>query len=165
MVNAVWCGSHDRRYETERRSGRTVSVVPIAVNRRIPASVGLVLTVIAGLTVRAVTEGVPAKVGGDALYGTMVYVLLVLCRPRLRPAVAAGIAVVICWLIEFAQLTPFPAAASRHSVVARLVLGSTFYLPDLASYIVGIVLGLLVHRLIRRPSATKPSVQPAIPGE
>jgi len=57
-----------------------------ALRRGIPAAVALVVTVTvtAGLALRAVTDGVVAKVGGVALYGTMIYLLVGLLRSRFR---------------------------------------------------------------------------------
>jgi hypothetical protein len=118
-----------------------------------PAAVAAaVLTVAAGLGVRALAQGSVAKYAGDALYTVLVLALVVCVAPRVRPAVAAGAALAFSWAVEALQLTGLPAALSAHSVVARLVLGSTFNAPDLAWYAVGAGLGWWVHgALVRRP--------------
>ncbi|MFE7399276.1 DUF2809 domain-containing protein [Streptomyces sp. NPDC057557] len=54
-----------------------------------------------------------------------------------RPVVKAGAALLLSWSVELLQLTGLPAELSRHSAVARLVLGSTFNAPDLFWYAVG----------------------------
>jgi hypothetical protein len=105
---------------------------------------------IAGLAVRAWTGEAFAKYAGVALYGALVYAITVWVRPRTSPGLAAVIALVVCWVVEFAQLTPVPAALSVRSVLARLVLGSTFNRPDLAWYGVGIAVLLGVHATARR---------------
>ncbi|MFF9350994.1 DUF2809 domain-containing protein [Streptomyces sp. NPDC014734] len=95
------------------------------------------VTVAAGLGVRAVAGGDVAKYAGDALYTVLICALVFLAAPRARPAVAAGTALAVSWAVEFLQLTDLPADLSRHSTVARLVLGSTFNAPDLFWYAVG----------------------------
>lgn len=103
----------------------------------------------AGLVVRDVTTGAVGKYGGVALYAVLIHVLVVVVAPRLRPPAVAGVALGICVLVELAQLTPLPAALSERSVVARLVLGSTFNAPDLLWYAVGVAVALAVDRLVR----------------
>lgn len=87
--------------------------------------------VVAGLGLRALAAGDLAKYGGDALYTALVLALVVLAAPRTTPWKAAAIALALSWVVEFSQLTGVPAELSRHSLAARLVLGSTFNAPDL----------------------------------
>ncbi|MEW1638114.1 DUF2809 domain-containing protein [Streptomyces sp. NPDC093801] len=117
---------------------------------RAAAVAAAVLTVGAGLGLRAVTAGDVAKYGGDALYTVLLLALVVVVAPRLSPARAAAIALVVSWAVEFLQLGPVPAELSRRSTLARLVLGSTFNAPDLAWYAVGAAAGWLVHSALRR---------------
>ncbi|GIJ49940.1 membrane protein [Virgisporangium aliadipatigenens] len=91
----------------------------------------------AGLGVRAFTGGAFAKYAGIALYAALVYALVAWLFPRLAPQWTAVAATGFCWLVELAQLTPWPAELSERSVIARLVLGSTFNPPDLFWYFVG----------------------------
>ncbi|MGY3682027.1 ribosomal maturation YjgA family protein [Streptomyces sp. TE33382] len=107
------------------------------VRTRVWAAGAAVLTVAAGLGIRSVAGGDVAKYAGDALYTLLMYVLVVLVAPRVRPRVAAGVALAFSWAVEFAQLTGVPAELSARSAVARLVLGSTFNAPDLFWYAVG----------------------------
>jgi hypothetical protein len=107
-------------------------------------------TVGAGLGVRAMLDGDAAKYAGDALYTVLLYALVAVAAPRVRPAVAAGIAVAASWAVEFAQLTGIPEELAQRSTVARLVLGSTFNAPDLGWYAVGAAGAWLVHGALRR---------------
>jgi hypothetical protein len=127
------------------------------VRTRLMAAGAAVLTVAVGLGARAGMEGDIAKYAGDALYTTLVYALVVLAAPRAKPLTAAGIALGISWAVEFLQLSRVPAELSRRSVVARLVLGSTFHTPDLFWYAVGAALGWFVHAPTHRQTPTRPT--------
>jgi len=110
--------------------------------------VGIVILIV-GLSVRSGTGGAFAKIAGDALYAALVYAVVVFVAPRLAAIVAGAVALAFCWAVEFAQLTPVPAALSAHIRLARLVLGSTFNPPDLLWYAVGITPVLGLHWLLR----------------
>ncbi|WP_219825602.1 DUF2809 domain-containing protein [Nonomuraea typhae] len=103
------------------------------------------LTVAAGLGVRALWDGPVAKYAGDALYTVLLYLLIVFIVPRVRPWVAALVSAGLSWAIEFTQLAGIPA-------VLRPVLGSTFNPPDLFWYAVGAALAGALHFLARRPT-------------
>ncbi|GHH76237.1 hypothetical protein GCM10018781_47090 [Kitasatospora indigofera] len=127
---------------------------------RVRAGAGLaaLLTVAAGLGVRAVAGDEAAKYAGDALYTVLLHTLVVLLAPRTRPGAAAGVALAVSWAVEFAQLTGVPAELSGRSTLARLVLGSTFNPPDLFWYLVGALFATAAHsavpglaRRVRRP--------------
>jgi hypothetical protein len=105
---------------------------------RVAAAVAAVVILFAGLGVRAVFDGAFAKYAGDALYAALVYALVLIALPHLKTRWVAAVAVAFCWLVEFAQLTPYPADLSARSGLARLVLGSTFNPPDLFWYVVGV---------------------------
>ncbi|MBM4826815.1 DUF2809 domain-containing protein [Actinospica acidiphila] len=112
------------------------------------------VTVGAGLGLRAVATGDVAKYGGDALYTLMIVTLVVLLAPRSTPARAAGIALAVSWAVELLQLTGLPAELSARSTAARLVLGSTFNAPDLLWYVVGASAGWLALRVAVRRRRT-----------
>ncbi|MEU9837151.1 DUF2809 domain-containing protein [Streptosporangium sp. NPDC048047] len=116
-----------------------------AVRARLPAVLAVVVTVAAGLGVRALTGGWFGKYAGDALYTVLVHALVVAAVPRVSPFRAAACALAFSWAVEFAQLTPVPAALSEASVLARLVLGSTFGAVDLAAYAAGALLAATAH--------------------
>jgi hypothetical protein len=107
------------------------------------------------LAITAGAQGDVAKSAGDALYTVLVQTLVVAVAPRLKPATAAAIAVGVSWTVELLQLTGVPSELSARSVVARLVLGSTFNPPDLFWYAVGAAFGWLIHTAARsrRPTA------------
>ncbi|MEV0489105.1 DUF2809 domain-containing protein [Streptomyces atratus] len=113
---------------------------------RATAAGAVALTVAAGLGIRAVASGGLAEYAGDALYTVLIHALVVLIAPRARPPVVAGAALAFSWAVELLQLTGLPGELSRHSTVARLVLGSTFNAPDLFWYAVGAGAAWAVHR-------------------
>lgn len=123
---------------------------------RIAALVAIAVIVCAGMAVRAWTGGGFAKYAGVALYGAMIYAVVIGVRPRLAVVRAGAIALAVCWAIELAQLTGVPAALSAHSRLARLALGTTFHAPDLFWYAAGIAPILGLHWLVRRRSSIRP---------
>ncbi|WP_327257806.1 ribosomal maturation YjgA family protein [Streptomyces sp. NBC_01244] len=125
---------------------------PLRARTRLAAAAAVVVTVGAGLGLRAVATGDPAKYGGDALYTVLIFALIVLALPRVTALRAATGALAVSWTVEFLQLTGVPAGLSRHSAVARLVLGSTFNAPDLFWYAVGAAVGWLAHTAAGRLS-------------
>lgn len=106
------------------------------------------LTVAAGLGIRSVAAGEVAKYAGDALYTLLVLTLVVLVAPRVRPAVAAGVALGFSCAVELFQLTGVPADLAARSTLARLVCGTTFNAPDLFWYAIGAAVGWAVHRAV-----------------
>ncbi|MFF9567402.1 DUF2809 domain-containing protein [Streptomyces sp. NPDC014685] len=104
---------------------------------RAVAAGSAVPTVLAGLGVRAFTDGDFAKYAGDALYTVLICALVTVIAPGARPVARAGAALAFSWAVELLQLTGIPADLARHSAVARLVFGSTFNAPDLFWYAVG----------------------------
>ncbi|WUB77130.1 DUF2809 domain-containing protein [Streptomyces sp. NBC_00576] len=127
---------------------------------RLVAVGAAVVTVGAGLGLRAVATGSLAKYGGDALYTVLLLTLVVLVAPRVTPLTAAASALALSWGVEFLQLSEMTAELSRRSAVTRLVLGSTFNPPDLFWYAVGAAAGWLVHTAVGpypAPRRTGPS--------
>ncbi|MFD9129767.1 DUF2809 domain-containing protein [Kitasatospora sp. NPDC059571] len=127
--------------------------------KRLAALAAAVAVVAAGLGVRAVAGGEPAKYAGDALYTVLVQTLVLIVAPRTRPGRAAGLALALSWAVEFFQITGLPARWSAESTVARLVLGSTFNGPDLLWYAVGAGCGWLVHRALSYRRGTMPAMR------
>ncbi|GAB2463136.1 DUF2809 domain-containing protein [Promicromonospora xylanilytica] len=108
-----------------------------------------VLTVAAGLSVRSVLGGDPAKYAGDALYALLIFWLVLVVAPRTRAGAAAVVAFAVSAAVELFQLTGIPAELGAHSALARLVLGTTFNAPDLPFYAVGAALGWVLVRAAR----------------
>lgn len=100
----------------------------------------------AGLGIRVVAGGDVAKYGGVGLYAVLVYVLVVLVAPRVRPVVAGCGALAFCCAVELLQLTGVTAGPAERSVVVRLVFGSTFNAPDLLWYAIGAAGAAAAHR-------------------
>ncbi|MFC8032923.1 DUF2809 domain-containing protein [Streptomyces griseoincarnatus] len=141
----------DRAVRPARPADRSGPPAPEATGRtRLLAAVAALVTVGAGLGLRAVATGDVAKYGGDALYTLLILTLVVLLAPRSTPARAAGIALAVSWAVELLQLTGLPAGPSARSTAARLVLGSTFNAPDLFWYAVGACAGWLALRAVAR---------------
>ncbi|MGW7417131.1 ribosomal maturation YjgA family protein [Streptomyces sp. NPDC054863] len=104
------------------------------------------VAIAAALGIRAVFSGGFAKYSGDALYTVLLYALVVAVAPRVRPVVAAGVALGVSWVLELFQLTSVPAELSARSWLLRQVFGSTFNAPDLFWYVVGAAGAWTVHR-------------------
>ncbi|WP_078878490.1 DUF2809 domain-containing protein [Streptomyces sp. NBRC 110035] len=73
----------------------------------------------------------------------MIVALVVLVAPRVTAWKAGALELAVSWGVEFLQLSGVPAELSRHSVAARLILGSIFDAPDLFWYAVGALAGRL----------------------
>jgi len=114
-----------------------------ALRRRLVAVVVVPVVVLVGLTSRAVSSGPSGSALGDILYATLVYVLVVLVVPRVRPAAVAVVALVLCWFVELAQLTGGPAALAEAWWPLRYLLGTSFVWTDLVLYALGVLLGLV----------------------
>jgi hypothetical protein len=122
-----------------------------------------VVTVAAGLSVRSVLGGDVAKYAGDALYALLIFWLVLVVAPRTRAWVAAVAAFGASVAVELFQLTGVPAELGAHSVLARLVLGTTFNAPDLPFYAVGAALGWVLYLAARGAGAARrrrPAPQP-----
>lgn len=80
--------------------------------------------------------------GGDALWALMVFVGCGFLLPRASTLTLALLALTFAWGVEFSQLYHAPwLDAVRATLPGRLVLGTTFYWPDLVAYAVGVMLG------------------------
>ncbi|QMW65983.1 DUF2809 domain-containing protein [Mumia sp. ZJ1417] len=108
---------------------------------RTAMSVAIFGVVAAGLAARAVLPAPIAGPAGDALYATLVVLLVVAVRPTTPPPVAALVGFAVCVAVELFQLTGIPVAVAEHVPAARLVLGTTFWAPDLLRYAVGAAVG------------------------
>jgi hypothetical protein len=114
---------------------------------------GLILAI--ALLIRATSDGAFEQYSGTALYASIVYVTVIFVRPPIAPIPTGGIAVVFCWLVEVAQLTPVPAALSARSLLARFVLGVQFDPTDLLWYPVGVLPLVPLHFWVRHVARTR----------
>ncbi|MEU4572233.1 DUF2809 domain-containing protein [Nonomuraea sp. ATR24] len=105
---------------------------------RLPVALAALVTIGLGLGVRMLWDGPVPKYAGDALYTVLIYLLVLLALPRVRPWAAALVSAGLSWAIEFAQLAGIPA-------MLRPLLGSTFNPPDLLWYAIGAALAWAGH--------------------
>ncbi|WP_165350337.1 DUF2809 domain-containing protein [Xylanimonas protaetiae] len=113
---------------------------------------------LAALAVLVLTGGVAARAAlpdavggplGDALYATLVVLVVALVRPRTTAWVAAVAGWMVSAAVEAFQLTGVPADVVARFSPARYVLGTTFVAGDLAWYAAGAALGGLLVGLAR----------------
>ncbi|MGY0235322.1 ribosomal maturation YjgA family protein [Longispora urticae] len=122
-----------------------MTLTPRTVRLLAVASAAAFLAVALAIRAVSVVGGTIEQISGTALYGSIIYAATLFLRPRSSPLVAGVVAVGFCWLVELAQLTHIPAALSRHSLVARVVLGVRFDPADLAWYPAGIIPLVVLH--------------------
>lgn len=122
-------------------------IVPRA---RLAPALLLVLTVAAGLGVRALLAGWWAKYPGVALWSVALYWFVLLLRPKIAVTRAAALTLALSWAVELLQLTPLPAALASKHVLFRLVLGRDFGVWDLPAYLSGVLLAAALHALLER---------------
>ncbi|UPO78043.1 DUF2809 domain-containing protein [Arthrobacter sp. Helios] len=108
-----------------------------------------------GLAARGL-PGLAGDAAGGVLYAVLVYLLaglaaLVLLRRSAAPLRLAATAVVLCWLVELFQLTPWPARLGEAWPPLHLVFGSTFNAWDLAAYAAGAAAAAAADLLLSRP--------------
>jgi len=123
------------------------------IPRSRPLYILLVLAVIAaGLASRRYPVLLPAQLGkypGDALWALMVLLLYGLARPGWSVGRVAAAALATSFAVEFSQLYQADwINAIRHTTLGHLVLGSTFHVPDLLAYTVGVAVGAVAERLM-----------------
>jgi hypothetical protein len=117
--------------------------------KRSHAAAALVATIALGLASRRIQLGVHLwdKSLGDALYTVMLYFLVALARPSLRPVALGSIALGLSIALELFQLTGIPARLPR---LLQFALGTSFAWHDLGCYVVGAALVTLAHVLVAR---------------
>ncbi|MFI6515600.1 DUF2809 domain-containing protein [Spirillospora sp. NPDC050679] len=111
----------------------------------------------AAYAIRAVLDGPIEQYSGAALSGAIVYTILIFIWPRVSPLPAGGVAIAYCWFIEFAQLTPVPAALSERSWLARQLLGAQFDPVDVTWYPVGVISLVAAHWFLRTRANPTPA--------
>ncbi|MFC7402864.1 DUF2809 domain-containing protein [Citricoccus sp. GCM10030269] len=115
---------------------------------RLAIGVVALTTVALGLGVRWFGDGAWTGPVGDALYAVLIYLLVSLAIPRRSPMLVAGIAVVICALVELFQLSGLPLQWAETWPPIRLVLGTTFGWSDLLAYVLGCVVAGVVAGVV-----------------
>lgn len=116
---------------------------PVSAGRdRIRQVVLMPVVIIAGLFLRSRFCPAPPvfeKYGGDALWSVVVFLGLGFLFPRAATFTLALSALTISWAVEFSQLHRAPwLDAVRATLPGKLILGTTFNLPDLPAYAFGV---------------------------
>lgn len=109
-------------------------------------------TIAAGLAVHLGGGGLPPAlrdITGDALWAAMMAWWVGACFPRRRPLPRAALAYAVCVAVELSQRIHTPTLdAVRGTTLGHLVLGSGFDPRDVAAYLAGVVLALIIERTI-----------------
>ncbi len=112
----------------------------------------LIFVVLAGLGSRQFPVLFPAVFGtslGDALWALMVFLGWAIVFPSSSTLRLATIALISAYCVEFSQLYQEPwINGVRGTVIGHLVLGSTFWWPDLVAYLIGVVAGTFLDKLL-----------------
>ncbi|GAB3624765.1 hypothetical protein GCM10027418_28500 [Mariniluteicoccus endophyticus] len=117
----------------------------------------LFCAIVLGLAGRAL-PGLVGDVTGSILYTVAVALAVALVRPGWGAGVPAVVGVVVSWCIEALQYAGLAARAAAAFPPARLLLGTTFVVWDLAAYVVGGLVAYPVLRLVSprpRPSSAQ----------
>jgi hypothetical protein len=122
--------------------------------KRVSYAYVMLLVIGAGLFMRSRFCPAPPifeKYGGDALWALVVFLGLGFLFPRAATFTLAISALTISWGVEFFQLYRTPwLDALRATLPGKLILGSTFNLPDLPVYAFGIAAGAMVELYLKR---------------
>jgi hypothetical protein len=123
---------------------------PIQRSRPLYA-VAVVLVIGNGLLWRSGLLPLPnfiVKYGGDSLWALVVFLCFGFIHPSGPTLRIAIIAVCFAWSVEFLQLYQAHWIDEiRSTRLGRLVLGTTFNIPDLLAYAIGIALGALAEHV------------------
>lgn len=115
----------------------------------------------AAYAIRGAMDGPIEQYSGAALSAAIVYTIVIFIWPPISPLPAGGVAIAYCWFIEFAQLTPIPAALSQRSWLVRQLLGAQFDLIDVAWYPVGVLALVAAHWFLRARTRSRTNPAPA----
>lgn len=113
-----------------------------------------VLTMFTGLLSRRLTAYIPDIVDlflGDALWALMIYFMIKMVFINFTPKKTAILGILFCFTIEFSQLYHSPWIDSIiATAIGGLVLGYGFLWTDLAAYLIGIGVGVLIEVKVLR---------------
>lgn len=125
-------------------------------------------TIAVGLAVHLRGSALPPDLRdilGDALWAAMVVWGIAAVWPAIRLLWRAGVAFVVCSVVEFSQLLHSPALdALRGTAGGYLVLGSGFDRRDFAAYAAGVFAAVLLERVAERQRSDRPSATVPVPG-
>ena len=106
--------------------------------------VAIIAVIPLGLAIRRSPAAFPALVaeyGGDTLWALMIFLGIGLLQPKMPTLKAAAIALALCYVIEFSQLSDAPWLVQLRHATYGLVLGYGFMWSDIVCYTVGVSLG------------------------
>jgi hypothetical protein len=114
----------------------------------------IVGTIAAGLATRSTLFYMPrifGKYPGDCLWAVMMFLGVGMIFPALSTPRTAGLAVLICFVVETMKLLPWDWLSSiRQTTVGHLMLGHAFTWQNYVAYSVGVILASLGEALIAR---------------
>ena len=112
----------------------------------------LILVIVSGLASRKFPVLFPEVFGtsiGDVLWALMVFLCWAFLIPLSSTAKIATLALISAYCVEFSQLYQEPWLNEvRHTAIGHLVLGSTFWWPDLVAYLIGVAGGAALDKLL-----------------
>lgn len=114
------------------------------------------LTLVAGLSIRAVSTGAVSNLVGVALWDTLVCCLVVFVRPGVSPRALFVIGSLVGIGTEGLQATGVPLELYRAHPSFALVLGTTFQWADVAAYPLGAALGAAALAALRSARHHRP---------
>lgn len=107
------------------------------MTRRQTLAATLPIVVIVGLAGRLGLDGGAGDVIGGVAYTALVYVLIALCKPALRPATVGAAAFALSSAVELLQLVGVAKAFVDAWSPLRLALGEAFVATDFVAYAIG----------------------------
>lgn len=110
----------------------------------------IIITVITGLVSRELSPAIVPLFVGDILWGLAVFLLMRFLFIQKALTFTIIVSLIYAYATEFSQLYQAPWIDNlRQTFFGKVLLGETFYIGDLASYTIGIGLGVLVELSLR----------------
>jgi hypothetical protein len=124
---------------------------------RIRLAILVLGVIVVGLAARFLLPGAVGDVAGGLLYTICAALVIAVAVPRIRPALAAVVALAWSILVELLQLAGVARALAEIWPPFRLVFGTTFVWTDLLVYAVGAVIAwaLLLRLRASSPGGTR----------
>lgn len=111
----------------------------------------LIITVVTGLVSRELSPAVVPLFVGDILWGLAVFLLIKLIFINKPINFIVIVSLIYTWATEFSQLYHASWIDSiRQTFFGKVMLGETFFIGDIASYTIGIGLGVLIELSLRK---------------
>ena len=110
----------------------------------------IIVTVIVGLVSRELSSAVVPLFVGDILWGLAVFLLMRFIFITKPLPFTVIVSIIYTYATELSQLYRAPWINNlRETFFGKVMLGETFFLGDIASYTIGIGLGVLVELSLR----------------